>query len=84
MVCRKGQSLPRLKRNRYVHDYRIFVERLRAARLDAGFTQKEVAKRLHLRQPEISKCESGERRVDVIELRDFARVYGKKITDFLP
>jgi hypothetical protein len=35
-------------------------------------------------QPDISKCESGERRVDVVELRDFARAYGKKLSDFLP
>ena len=31
----------------------------------------------------VSKCESGERRVDVIELCDFARVYGKAISFFL-
>ena len=60
------------------------MDRLKAARLDADLTQKEVARRLGVGQSDISKCESGERRVDVIELRDFARVYGKKITDFLP
>jgi len=31
----------------------------------------------------MSKCESGERRIDIIELEDFARVYGKPVTFFL-
>lgn len=73
-----------LRRNRHERDYKIFTERLKAARLSAGLTQKEAARRLRVKQPHISKCESGERRVDVVELRDFARLYGKEITDFLP
>jgi hypothetical protein len=31
----------------------------------------------------VSKCEAGERRVDVIELEDFARLYRKRIDYFL-
>jgi transcriptional regulator with XRE-family HTH domain len=73
-----------LKRNRYQSDYRLFIRRLRSARESAGLTQVEVAERLRVPQSFVSKCESGERRVDVIELRDFARIYGRKIADFLP
>jgi hypothetical protein len=38
-----------------------------------------------LRRPQssVSKCESGERRVDVIELEDFARLYRKRLEYFL-
>jgi len=63
--------------------YRQFLQRLREARLQAGFTQAEVAKALRRPQSFVSKCESGERRVDVVELEDFARLYRKSISFFL-
>ena len=64
--------------------YRQFLERLRAARLEAGFTQDQVAQQLGRPQSFVSKCESGERRVDVVELETFAEVYAKPLTYFLP
>jgi transcriptional regulator with XRE-family HTH domain len=51
--------------------------------LGAGLTQVEVAKRLKVPQSFVSKCESGERRVDVIELLAFARVYRKPLGFFI-
>ena len=70
---------------RSVHSsrYRAFLKRLRQARLDAGFTQIQAAAALRRPQSFVSKCESGERRVDVIELEDFARIYRKALTYFL-
>ncbi len=47
--------------------YRLFLTRLREARLPAGLTQAEVAAKLGRPHSYISKCESGERRVDVTE-----------------
>ena len=64
--------------------YRQFLHLLRAARLDAGLTQAEVAAKLRKPQSFLSKCESGERRVDVIELEMLAGVYRKPIGYFLP
>jgi len=46
-------------------------------------TQIDVAKALRRPQSFVSKCESGERRVDVIELEDFARLYRKAVSFFL-
>lgn len=63
--------------------YRQFVQRLRQARRQAGLSQVEVATALRKPQSFVSKCESGERRVDVIELEEFARVYRKPIGFFL-
>ena len=63
--------------------YDAFLKRLRQARLDAGLTQEEVARRLGKPQSYVSKCESGERRVDVVELSKFARVYGKALEFFI-
>jgi len=64
--------------------YREFLGRLRTAREESGMTQVEVARQLRQPQSFVSKCESGERRVDVVELEQFARVYGKPISYFLP
>jgi helix-turn-helix protein len=46
-------------------------------------TQGEVAAALNRPQSFVAKCESGERRIDVIELEDFARLYRKPISFFL-
>lgn len=64
--------------------YEQFLVRLRQARADAALTQAAVAAKLGKPQSYVSKCESGERRVDFVELVDFARIYRQKITFFLP
>jgi transcriptional regulator with XRE-family HTH domain len=63
--------------------YRRFLGQLVAAREAAGLTQRDAAKRLGRAQSFVAKSESGERRVDVVELAEFARVYSKPITFFL-
>lgn len=70
-------------RSRYSGRYQRFLERLKTARVKAGLTQSQVAAALRRPQSFVSKCESGERRVDVIELEDFARLYGRPISFFL-
>ena len=64
-------------------EYAYLVARMRKARLEAGFTQVEVAKRIGRPQSHISNIESGQQRVDVIELKRFAKLYGKRIGYFL-
>ena len=66
----------------YREQYDSFLGRLRQARVDAGLTQEEVARRLGKPQSFVSKCESGERRVDVVELARFAVVYRKALDFF--
>jgi transcriptional regulator with XRE-family HTH domain len=63
--------------------YRRFLKRLRQARLEAHLTQPQVAAALKRPQSFVSKCESGERRIDVIELLDLARLYRKPIGYFI-
>lgn len=63
--------------------YQRFIERLKAARKQAGLTQAEVARRLRRPQSFVSKCESGERRVDVVELEGFAKLYGRSLDSFV-
>jgi ribosome-binding protein aMBF1 (putative translation factor) len=64
--------------------YRDFLARLRKAREDSGLTQVEAAAKLKKPQSFISRCETGERRVDVLEFEDFVRLYAKVATDLLP
>ena len=63
--------------------YRLFLESLIQARTDAGVTQEEVADRLNRPQSFISKCENGERRIDIIELLDILRAIGLDALPFL-
>lgn len=51
-------------------------ELLIAQRHKAGLTQAEVAKKLRRHQPFIANIESGQRRVDVIELMAIGEVIG--------
>jgi len=64
--------------------YREFLERLRRARREARLSQVQVAELLRRPQSYVSKCESGERRVDVVELEEFAKIYERPISYFLP
>ena len=64
--------------------YKAFLARLVAARQTAGYTQAEVARALRMPQSRLSRMESGERRVDVIELSELADFYGKSLSYFVP
>jgi transcriptional regulator with XRE-family HTH domain len=63
--------------------YRRLVKLIGQARRRAGLTQVEVARRLGKPQSFVSSCESGQRRIDLIELDDLGRVYGIRLTWFL-
>lgn len=62
--------------------YRAFLERLRRARQEAGLTQVEMANRVGRPQTWVSKCELGERRVDFVELEDWAAACERPLTYF--
>jgi transcriptional regulator with XRE-family HTH domain len=67
----------------YTRQYEILLAMLRDARLQAGLTQAEVARRLDMSQSDVSKCELGSRRLDVIELRVWLEALGARLPDFL-
>lgn len=64
-------------------EYAYFVERLKQARLEAGLTQVQVSKKLKRPQSHISNIESGQQRVDVVELQRFAKIYNKDMSYFI-
>ena len=67
----------------FTAQYSRFMKALKRARMERGLTQGGAAKALNKPQSFVSKCESGERRVDVVELMEFSRLYGKPINYFL-
>lgn len=82
-LCRAMATPRRPIRGMHTPRYRRFVKRLILAREKAAMTQKQAADALGQREPWVSKCEAGQRRVDVIELLDFARVYRVPLAFFL-
>ena len=56
---------------------------LRRIRTDAGFTQAELAERLGVPQSFVSKYESGERRLDILELKEVCQALGSSLLDFV-
>jgi DNA-binding XRE family transcriptional regulator len=67
----------------YTKDHNAIVERLKKARLEAGLGQVEVAKKLNRTQSYLSKIESGQRRFDVLQLKEFAKLYKKPLDYFV-
>ncbi len=64
-------------------EYAYFIKRLRKAREESSLTQVQVAKKLKRPQSHISNVESGQQRVDVVELQFFAKIYNKDINYFI-
>ena len=71
-----------LSTSRFGSAYGRLREKLRAARIDAGLTQGQVAHLIGRHQSFISKVEVGERGVDFIEIQVLARIYGKPLSYF--
>jgi transcriptional regulator with XRE-family HTH domain len=61
-----------------LHDerYRRLIDRLVARRKELGLTQQAVADGVGMHQQNVSRFETGERRLDVVELVDVASVLG--------
>jgi transcriptional regulator with XRE-family HTH domain len=60
----------------HTKDYSQFLDLLIKARKEAGLTQAELAGKLERPQSYVSKYESGERRLDVVEFLDLAQAIG--------
>jgi len=64
-------------------EHKTLIERLKKARKDNGLDQSEVAGLLGKTQSYISKIEAGQRRIDIVALKGFAKLYNKDINYFL-
>lgn len=72
-----------MEKSIYSAEYLRLCSLLRELRLDAGLTQVQVARQLEVPQSFVSKYESGERRLDVVELGHVARSLGTTVEQIL-
>ncbi len=72
-----------MQKSQHTRSYKRLIQALREAREKSGMTQMDVARKLGTYASFVSKCESGERRIDVVELAAFCRVYAIDLVDFL-
>ncbi|MBI2436590.1 MAG: helix-turn-helix transcriptional regulator [Candidatus Magasanikbacteria bacterium] len=67
----------------YTKDHKFIIEQLKKARIEAGFDQEKAADLLGRTQSYISKIEAGQRRIDVVQLKKFAKAYKKSLDYFI-
>jgi transcriptional regulator with XRE-family HTH domain len=74
---------PAMREVRSAREQQKLQELLRQLRVDAGLRQIDVARELGLPQSMVSKYEIGERRLDMLEIRDLCRLFGIGLLDFV-
>ena len=72
-----------IRKSQYTEEFRRIIQKLKETRVEAGLTQQEVAKQLGVGQSFISKIESGQYRLDILQLQAFAELYKKRLSYFL-
>ena len=72
-----------MQKSIYSETYAVFLVLLRETREKAGITQVELSEQLGETQSFVSKCERGERRIDIAELREFCAVMDTTMEKFI-
>ncbi|MFA5389300.1 MAG: helix-turn-helix transcriptional regulator [Candidatus Omnitrophota bacterium] len=67
----------------YTKTHKSLVKRLVRARKAAKLKQEEVAEKLGKTQSYVSKIESGQCRLDIVQIKELAAVYKKDPKDFI-
>jgi transcriptional regulator with XRE-family HTH domain len=67
----------------YSDEQQILIHRIKLARQEAGLSQRDAVKLLNKTQSFISKIESGQRRIDIVQLKALARIYKKEINTLI-
>jgi ribosome-binding protein aMBF1 (putative translation factor) len=80
-IC-KDILLLSMRRRDLQTQYKSFCSVLRTFRREKGLNQVDIAKKLRKHQSYISKVESGERRLDFVELAQLCNAMGISIVDF--
>lgn len=70
-----------MEKSIYSDEYTAVTAALKELRREAGLTQVQMAEKLGQTQSLFSKYERGELRMDVIQLRTIAGVFGLTLTD---
>jgi transcriptional regulator with XRE-family HTH domain len=71
-----------MKKRIYMAQRGRLVSLLREMRIEAGLTQVDLAARIEKDQAYVSRYESGQRRLDVLEVREICQVVGITLEEF--
>jgi len=66
----------------FTTEYAVLRDLLRELRTEKGLTQVQLSETLGMPQSFVSKYETGERRLDVIELREVCQALGTTLAAF--
>ena len=85
---KRGRLYPALQgeaidKSVFTEEYEVFLRLLRETRQEAHLTQRQMAERLRHHQAFVSRSETGERRLDVIELRVLCKAMGVPLRQFI-
>lgn len=72
-----------MKKKIYMAQRNRMTELLREVRLETGLTQVELAARIEKDQAYVSRYESGQRRLDVLEVREICQAIGITLEEFV-
>jgi transcriptional regulator with XRE-family HTH domain len=76
-------TLPAVDKNIHTDDQQKLADMLKEARTAAGLTQAQLSEKIGVPQSFVSKYESGERRLDILELRTVCRALGVSLGAFV-
>ncbi len=78
----RSQYVASMGRYKWSEHERVLLELLREVRREAGLSGPAVQRMLKRPNSYVAKVEAGEKRLDILELRELCTVYGITIVDF--
>lgn len=72
-----------MEKSLFTSEYRVVCRLLREKREAAELTQIDLAERIGETQSYVSKVERGERRLDIVQLREFCKAMDMTLGDFV-
>lgn len=71
-----------MPKSTFTTEYAALRDLLRETRIEKGFTQVQLSEALEMPQSYVSKYETGERRLDIVELRQVCLSLGTTLIAF--